>query len=290
MEFEAEHEGLTASWVAPAPQGGKGAEGRAGVADEAGHGKTEAECAEDGEKCGDAEMSALDRVQRDRWRFSSPPPHSGVTGKGAIPIKGDGKAIECQELTGEGEWLSRWGELPPEPRRSGNEHLDESRYAKQTERGSSTGKEEGDGMKQMGELAQQCEGGTYADLLVEAEQAVVHSVRALMLAERQNPNILGEHLNKKRVLVQRPRTILSVESENATMRSYMLVTLICSAKSLLLGSCMSFFAGMLVGRTADVKTPLWDTVCLLMAFCAGIVVGGVDSGEVESGETKSESN
>ncbi|AAG14188.1 RLORF14 [Gallid alphaherpesvirus 2] len=65
MEFEAEHEGLTASWVAPAPQGGKGAEGRAGVADEAGHGKTEAECAEDGEKCGDAEMSALDRVQRD---------------------------------------------------------------------------------------------------------------------------------------------------------------------------------------------------------------------------------
>nr|AAT68260.1 pp38 splice variant A [Gallid alphaherpesvirus 2] len=130
MEFEAEHEGLTASWVAPAPQGGKGAEGRAGVADEAGHGKTEAECAEDGEKCGDAEMSALDRVQRDRWRFSSPPPHSGVTGKGAIPIKGDGKAIECQELTGEGEWLSQWEELPPEPRRSGNEHLDESRHCR----------------------------------------------------------------------------------------------------------------------------------------------------------------
>nr|ACN29374.1 phosphoprotein 38 [Gallid alphaherpesvirus 2] len=38
------------------------------------------------------------------------------------------------------------------------------------------------------------------------------------------------------------------------------------------------------------KTPYWDTVCLLMAFRAGMVVGGVDSGGEESGGPISGSN
>nr|ACN29372.1 phosphoprotein 38 [Gallid alphaherpesvirus 2] len=289
MEFEAEHEGLTEYWVRPAP-GWKGAEAAQGYADEAGHGKTEADAPRTARMRGRRESALVGSRGTGGDQFSAP--HSGVTGKGAIPIKGDGKAIECQELTGEGEWLSQWGELPPEPRRSGNEHLDESRYAKQTERGSSTGKEEGDGMKQMGELAQQCEGGTYADLLVEAEQAVVHSVRALMLAERQNPNILGEHLNKKRVLVQRPRTILSVgvrECNNAFLYAGY-IDLFC--KSLLLGSCMSFFAGMLVGRTGRrQQTPLWDTVLFVNGFlCKHLSLGGVILGSWNLEKTKSGSN
>ncbi|BAB16570.1 pp38 protein [Gallid alphaherpesvirus 3] len=125
--------------------------------------------------------------------------------------------------------------------------------------------------------------------LLRAESEIVQSINLLMIAEKGAGKV-QQNLVGQRLAPTVPRTVLSVESENATMRSLMVITLIRSARSLVMGSCMAFFAGILIGRAVKVDSTGWQRAGLFMALCTGAIAGGIWGRAIDSKEENTDAN